>query len=137
MSMNKAFAMLGSVAVAIAVISGLYLGGSPADQRILRFDERRAQDLRAISRAIERRWDKTERLPEALDELVDGQTLRSVPLDPVTESSYVYEPGSDNTYRLCADFVKPSVLTDPTDFWTHDAGYQCFEFTLVNKDSQE
>lgn len=134
MSMNTTFALFGSLAVAIAVISGLYLGGSPGEQRLLRFDERRVEDLRILSRAIERRWDKTERLPQELVELVDGQRLGSIPLDPTTGSGYVYEPISINAYRLCADFSKSSTKPQLNSFWAHESGYQCFTFTLVNRD---
>jgi len=134
MSVNKASALFGSLTVAIAVISGLYLGGSPGEQRLVRFDEHRVQDLQILSRAIERRWDKTERLPQELDELVDGQRLKSIPLDPSTGSGYVYESISINAYRLCADFSKSSVNPQPNDFWAHESGFQCFAFTMVNRD---
>ncbi len=133
MSMNKAFAIFGSLAVAIAVISGLYIGGSPGEQRLLRFDERRVEDLRVLSRAIERRWNRTELLPQELEELVDGQRLGSIPLDPKTGLGYVYESISINAYRLCADFSKSAVKPQTNDFWAHESGYQCFEFTLVNQ----
>jgi len=134
MSMNKAFTLFASLAVVIAVISGLYVGGSPGGQRLLRFDERRIKDLQRLSRAIERRWDKTERLPQELEELVDGQRLGSIPVDPTTASGYVYEIISSNAYRLCADFSKPSENPNPKDFWAHESGYQCFEFALVTND---
>jgi len=132
MSTHKAFAVVASLAVVTVVISGLYLGGSPGGQRLLRFDERRVEDLQRLSRAIERRWGKTERLPQELEELVDGQRLARIPADPTTESGYVYEIISSNAYRLCADFSKPSENTK--DFWAHESGYQCFEFALVTND---
>ena len=137
MTMNKAFAVAGSLAVALVAFGGLYLGGSPSEQRLLRLDERRVGDLRRLSRAVQRRWDKTTRLPQGLDELVDGQKLESVPLDPITDSRYAFEHESLNTYRLCADFSMPSVNPKPNDFWAHEAGYQCFAFTLVSRDESE
>jgi hypothetical protein len=133
MSINKTFALFGFLVVAIAVITGLYLVGSPGEQRLLRFDERRVEDLRILSRAIERRWDKTVRLPQELVELVDGQRLGSIPLDPTTGLAYVYELISINAYRLCADFSKSSLNPQPNSFWVHESGYQCFTFTLVNR----
>lgn len=133
MTVNKAFALAGTLAVALVVFGGLYLGGSPSEQRLLRIDERRVDDLRMLSRVIRWRWDKTTRLPQELDELVDGLRLGSVPLDPITRSEYVFEHVSLNTYRLCADFSKSSVKPKPNDFWAHKAGYRCFTFTLVSK----
>jgi hypothetical protein len=135
MKTDKAFAIVSSLVVVAALIGGLYVGGSPGEQRLLRFDERRVNDLRALSHAISKRWDKTKRLPQMLDELVDGQGLRGIPADPETESSYVYEVLSINKFRLCADFSRPSLNPDPKDFWIHKSGKQCFEFTLVTHDA--
>lgn len=135
MNTNKVFAIVSSLVVVAALIGGLYVGGSPGEQRFLRFDEQRVNDLRALSQAISKRWDKTKRLPPVLDELVDGQGLRSIPADPETESGYGYEVLSSNQYRLCADFSRPSLNPDPKDFWIHKSGNQCFEFTLVTHDA--
>lgn len=131
MSADKVFALVASIAVALVVVAGLYLGGAPSEQRLFRYDERRVNDLRSLSGSISRRWNNTGSLPGSLDELVDGQMMRRVPLDPETGASYVYEITSDNVYSLCAVFARPTLNPVPDDFWIHHAGYQCFEVTLA------
>ena len=57
-------------------------------------------------------------------------------LDPETGTQYVYEATGDNSYRLCAEFSRASVNPLPGDFWVHEAGYQCFDFTLVSTEPE-
>ena len=44
-------------------------------------------DLRAFRDAIDKHRADTGRLPESLQRLVDGRYLRSIPVDPVTDSA--------------------------------------------------
>ena len=131
MSVNTGSAVASSIVVAAAVVAGLYLGGTPGEQRLVRFDLRRVSDLQSLSSAIDRRWESFEQLPATLDELVDGVLLKRMPLDPETGAPYVYEPIADNSYRLCATFSRATVDPRPGDFWVHEPGYRCFDFTLV------
>lgn len=131
MNVDKTFAIAASVVVAAAVAAGLYLGGSPGEQRLYRFDERRIGDLQGVSSAILASWDQAERLPPDLTALAEGSRLGRIPRDPETGSPYTYEIVSENSYRLCAEFSRPARNPLPGDFWAHDAGYQCFEFTLA------
>lgn len=134
MNVSRLFALAGSLAVIMVVLAGLYLGGSPSEQRLFRLDERRVDDLRRLARVIEAYWDKTQRLPQELEELVDGQRLGSMPLDPLSRTTYIFEPIALNAYRLCAEFSRSSRNPEPKDFWGHKAGYQCFDFKLVQSD---
>ena len=134
MNVSRLFALAGSLAVIMVVLAGLYLGGSPSEQRLFRLDERRVDDLRRLARVIEAYWDKTQRLPQELEELVDGQRLGSMPLDPLSRTTYIFEPIALNAYRLCAEFSRSSQNPKPKDFWAHKAGYQCFDFKLVQSD---
>ena len=133
MTVNKIAALLGSLLVVAVVVVGLYIAGSPGEQRLLRFDERRIRDLQMISRSIQTHADKTDRLPGELSELVGGQLLRKLPLDPVSEEAYVFEPVGEHGYRLCAEFSRPSRNLPQPDAWSHDAGYQCFDFKLLHE----
>ena len=110
MTASRAAALAGSLAVALAVLAGLYLGGSPASQRQVRLDKQRVRHLRNLSEAIKAHWKESERLPASLDELVDGQRLESMPLDPESETEYGFEPVTAVAYRLCANF---SMATAP------------------------
>lgn len=135
MTMNRAAALAGSVVVVVAVLSGLYLGGSPGVQRSLRFDEQRVDDLRTLTRAIKSHWKATQRLPDELQELVDGQNLRSMPLDPESRAIYDFNATAAHAYRLCADFSEPSAETRREDFWEHQAGRQCFDLVVIPEGS--
>ena len=56
----------GAAAVAVALVAGLVAIGSPTDQRREWLDARRAQDIEAISQAIDRYEATHERLPATL-----------------------------------------------------------------------
>jgi hypothetical protein len=135
-TVNTGFAVASSAVVAIAVVAGLFLGGSPGEQRLVRFDELRVGDLQLLSSAIDRRWETFEQLPASLEDLVDGVLLKRMPLDPQTGTQYVYEITGDNSYRLCTGFSRASVNPLPGDFWAHEPGYRCFDFTLVSAEPE-
>ena len=130
MTARKFITVMASVTVVIAVLGGLYVSGSPGEQRLLRLDERRIADLVQLSAAISAYWQQSGRLPAALPVLVDGQRLRSLPTDPQTEVVYSYEPADMNTYQLCAEFARVAQQTMSEDFWAHPAGTHCFELEV-------
>lgn len=130
MSVARIFAIGSALFVLFAIGVGLYLSGSPKEQRVLRFDRERVQELKNISYAIRTSWGRVEKLPTDLSELVDGHRLQAMPTDPQTDEPYEYELLSDNSYRLCSTFNLASQDVTPTDFWSHQEGYQCFDFTL-------
>ena len=122
-------ALAGGV-VAITVVAGLVALGSPAGQRQERLDARRAQDLEAISQAIDRYEATHERLPVSLDELRRGSDTQVPVLDPVTRETYDYRTGEGTAYELCAIFALATVDRDPRaarPFSRHEAGRHCFE----------
>ena len=119
-----------AAAVAAAVVAGLVALGSPAGQRRERLDARRAQDLDAISRAIDRYEATHERLPVSLDELRRGSDTQVPILDPVTRETYDYQAGAGTAYELCAVFALATVDRDPRSarpFSRHESGRHCFE----------
>lgn len=130
MTITRFAAISSSIAVIGAVLAGLYFSGSPSEQRRLRIDERRVQDLTRISRAITGHWKKYSRLPTNLLVLADGQRMRSLPTDPETGASYTLESLGTHSYRLCAEFSIASEERSSEDFWAHENGLQCFEFEL-------
>jgi hypothetical protein len=125
-TVNKAFAATASAAALAAVGIGLYLGGSPAEQRLLRIDEERLNGLRTLAQAIDAHWIANRTLPSDMNRLIDAQRLR-MPVDPVSEAPYEYEILGADRYRLCATFDRPSPDVGVPDFWRHDAGRRCFD----------
>lgn len=126
--MNRFVTYFSSFAVLIAIIAGLYFSGSPGEQRKIRIDEQRIQDLTRISRAISAYSEQHNRLPADTSEIVDGQRMRSLPTDPETGSAYGYEKLDTYIYRLCAVFSTASIKRNSGDFWAHEPGMQCFKF---------
>jgi len=127
-------AAIGSVAVfAAAVVAGLALSGSPAEQRRLRLDQQRVFELMELARAAERRWDDERRLPDTVDGLVDGQFLTRLPTDPATREPYEYRATSPRQFEVCATFERPSRPEDAGDFWYHEAGRRCFAFDVTEE----
>ena len=126
MNVNQTFAGAGLAVAAIAVFAGLYLSGSPAEQRLLRLDERRVQDLRGLAVAIDAYHIGNGTLPLRLDDVMEARRLRNIPVDPVTGDRYQYELVDENQYRLCAVFSRPSEESRRPDFWQHEAGSWCF-----------
>jgi hypothetical protein len=127
MTMHRVVAMAATIVVTITAIAGLYLSGSPAEQRLLRMDERRIRDLNQLANAVQRYWQEQGALPATLQELLDGRRLLAMPLDPDRNLVYEYLPDA-TVFRLCAEFDRPSRTTRTQEFWTHPAGRHCFEF---------
>ncbi len=120
---------LGAAAAALALVAGLVALGSPTGQRLERLDARRAQDLGAISQAIDRYAATHERLPATLAALQRSSDVQVAITDPVTDTPYSYEAGAGTTYELCATFERATVdreLRRGRRFSRHAAGRHCF-----------
>jgi hypothetical protein len=126
MSAGK-LALIGSVVVvAGAVIAGLIVSGSPLEQRLIRYDDRRVADLQTISNALLSYYRETKSIPPNLETLVNGWIRADLPHDPQTEDRYEYVRLSDRSFQLCADFIRASDSDARAEFWAHDSGRQCF-----------
>jgi hypothetical protein len=124
-------AVAGSIAAVVAAVAaGLWVIGSPAEQRLLRFDERRDADLRELAQAVNRHQSEERALPASTAELVDGRRLSHVPLDPATGEPYEYRVTGEREFELCAVFARASRAADVKDFWDHEAGRHCFELEV-------
>jgi hypothetical protein len=120
--------------VALAVISGLVVMGSPGEARARRLDERRVADLRGITRATNLYRTRHDRLPESLQELAQDPEVSVHVRDPATGESYEYQVLGPKTYAVCARFERvdpdssyPEPASVPEDAWRHAAGRQCFQ----------
>lgn len=114
--------------VAVAVAAGLYLAGSPADERQRRLDERRVADLTGIADATDVYWTRHGRVPATLDELRREPGAALTASDPETGEAYELHPEGGKSFEICARFAQPSDARRAGDgFWRHGAGRQCFK----------
>lgn len=133
MTINRIALIGATLAFAIAIGIGLYLAGSPAEQRLVRFDQQRISDLMQIRTSIDGYWRTHRSLPSRASEDVIGIPMDRVPRDPKSDAAYEYEVISDDAYRLCAVFSRPSADRLVDDFWAHEPGRHCFEFRVTEQ----
>ena len=122
-------------AVAVVALAGLPAAGTPSAERARRLDERRVEDLRALSDAANVYVQRHSRLPGTLQELSSEGGLDVTALGRET-GPYEYRATGDRSYELCATFQRPSpagqrLSGDP--FWAHGAGRQCFQLEVIKK----
>jgi hypothetical protein len=129
MSGKRLLAIVLTVVVAAAVVTGIVIIGSPGEERTRRLDTRRVQDLQQISQAVQVYRARHQRTPSSLDELSREPGLAMVPRDPVTGQPYRYVSVDADSYELCATFDRDSDVRTAT-FWSHGAGTQCFSLNV-------
>lgn len=146
----KYFAWIIISVVAIAVIAGFFIVGSPREERLRRFDEQRAQDLQTIQWEIINYWRLKTKLPQSLDMLKDDIRGFAPPVDPESGMPYEYMVKQKNgekdapVFELCAAFNRASDSDGSSapkhaypyggqDNWEHGEGRACFE-RIIDKD---
>jgi len=135
----KIFTRLVIAIVAVIVIVGFFIAGSPFKQRLVRFDRERVNDLQMIQGQIVNFWINKEKLPASLNDLKDNISGFVAPVDPETGNPYEYRVKGNLTFELCANFnftskegaVNISAPAYPRygieENWNHSAGRVCFE----------
>ena len=116
------------VAASAAVVAGILVVGSPAEERTRRLDRRRVEDLAAMASSVDLFWTRHSRLPASLEELRREPGASEPAGDPMTNAPYEYRVSSDRAFELCARFEGDSAR-DPvarSGFWSHGAGLHCF-----------
>jgi hypothetical protein len=125
-----------SVTVVVgSLLAGLYMLGSPQDERSRRVDSRRVVDLQGITAATDLYWTRHSELPASMDELTGEPGVDISIVDPVTSEMYAYQPVDSIGYELCATFELPSdqMSRDPRkDLFAHGTGRQCFQLEARN-----
>jgi hypothetical protein len=146
----KTFISIIIAAVVIVIGVGLYLSGSPNQERIRRFDDIRLQHLQNIQQSLINYWEAKRDLPVKLSDItvpVSGGEI--MPVDPATGVQYEYNRKTETLFTLCANFGAESrdydnnyggkiaqpypVLSYPMgpilgdQNWSHKAGRVCFE----------
>ncbi len=119
--------------VITAVVAGLFVLGSPMDERARRVDDRRVADLQGIVASTDLYWTRHSRLPASLDELNAEPGVTISTSDPASSEIYGYQPLDSAHYEVCANFERESGETsrDPAraarNLWAHGSGRQCFQ----------
>lgn len=155
-STHSAMSMLLPTTIAVvtvaAVVAGLVLVGSPAQERRRWADGVRIQDLSSLKHEVDRLYRLHKRLPGSLDE-VTGEGTELQRADPITKRPYFYRVIGGTEYELGATFVTDtSNDTESTSyrsehfwyadtslpFWKHKKGTQVFRLKVelpVQQDS--
>ena len=133
----------GAIMVIGTIIGGFVIVGSPAEQRAIRFDEQRVNDISNAAYSVAHYWQEYGKMPDNLTDLPEYSSMNGAPKDPVTNAPYDYIKGSENnSFKICATFSASSAdngayyqITYPKGQsafydWTHPAGYYCFDKTI-------
>src|SRR6185369_3002454 len=96
----------GIVLVLAAIVGGFIIVGSPSNQRALRFDTQRVNDLSSIQWQIISYWQQKGKLPVSLSDLFDPLYGVTIPVDPDTKQSYEYVQKGATSFALCSTFSR-------------------------------
>ena len=133
-------------AVVVAVVGGLIVLGPPSEERARRLDERRVEDLRGITRAVDLYWTRHGRLPSSLGDLGSESGVSLSARDPGTAQAYELRVLDAATYKLCASFARTSADARDSagraqdvseDFWSHGVGRRCFRLDAQEVPARE
>jgi hypothetical protein len=148
-----------SILVILAIYFGFCVMGSPKNQRLLRLDERKVNDLQTIQYQVINYWQQKTTLPKDLETLVNPISGFYLPVSPEIEKGITYDykilDEKKLSFALCTSFNLASkkgwvengnnsviplggkdiaVSSYPAgglnESWSHEAGYTCFERTI-------
>ncbi len=136
-----------SLVILAGIIASFIIVGSPATQRLRRFDEDRINALQTLQNEIVNYWIQKANLPSTLNDLKNSITGFLPPLDPETNTSYEYNLLEPLSFELCAVFKTtgenprtdtmkpvPAYPAGGGDFyqqnWSHGKGRVCFKRTI-------
>lgn len=137
---SKYFAIALIVLSLFLIVFGFMKSGSPAQERLRKFDYQRISNLQEIQSQIIFYWQGKEKLPLKLEDLEDPISGYISSKDPQTGELYEYIIVSENEFKLCANFnlkgddqysiAKPNAVNNN---WQHEAGKYCFD-RKIDKD---
>jgi hypothetical protein len=132
--------LIAAAAVIVATVVGaIVLIGTPGEQRQLRMDDRRLDDLRQIEAVARAYRERTGAFPAGLDALAAQPGVALSVADPVTAAPYAYRRLGKGGFSLCAVFATDTASQREgrrygMDVkWAHGIGRQCFEFSARTK----
>jgi len=127
------------VLVSITIIAGFFFAGSPYQERLRQFDQRRINDLQSIQFQVTDYWQSKQILPPTLDALRDDLRGFVAPRDPETNTAYEYRSTGDLSFELCASFKTSSsdqigpdqpMPAGMSESFLHGATRTCFPRTI-------
>lgn len=132
---SKIMAIIVSVMMLIALITGFVVAGSPSLARKLKFDNQRVSDLSSIQNAVTDYYRANNSiLPKDLVTLSQSTAYYGFSLkDPETTVAYEYSIVAGNKYQVCATFSTDSTVQGNStyytgsDMWAHGIGRTCFD----------
>jgi len=137
----KLFTYIIIAVVSVVVVMGFWVAGSPFQERLRKFDERRVQHLQQIQYEILEYWRSKGVVPSDLTALNDDLRGFRLPSDP-RGVKYEYNVLGPEKFALCATFELGSEYSKPkkgfvsydgftdSEIWNHSAGRVCFERTI-------
>jgi len=134
---RQRLAALVTLVVMAAVITGVVILGSLAEERAKRLDLRRVSDLQGMQNAVNFYFSEHGMLPVSVEELSKQPGVR-VGSDPVNGAAYRYRTSGAEQFELCGTFDRasaPRVLSG-VDLWAHPTGEYCFTRKVTKRPSQ-
>lgn len=136
MNTNRILAVTLSAIVTIAIVAGIIVAGTPAEERTRRADEQRVTDLQNLTYAIDTHYVNEGTLPETTEQAARQPNVYVQRItDPQSNEPYTYRATGETTYQLCATFEEPTPavperaeVPPELSFWSHDAGTHCYDF---------
>lgn len=128
-----------AIATVAAIIAGVLVMGSPAQQREQRLDVARTGDLSALQMAIRTYWREHQQLPQSLDRVAAQPGIKLPLRDPVDEQRYDYRVLDAHHFELCARFATDSSEHPRRRYrvdseWPHPRGQHCFRRAAKDSD---
>lgn len=144
---NRSVAYATGALVAITIIAGFFIVGSPQQARLYRLDNQKVNDLQNIQYQVVAYWQAKQKLPSTLADLNNSISGFSVPLDPQSSAAYEYKAKGPLSFELCANFnaearqaatgremYTPAPVggkgMPQQESWQHGAGRTCFDRTI-------
>ena len=127
LSRDSNAAALASAAFVLVVVLGFYKTRGPSEQRLLRADQKRIQNVQQLANQINMEYQR--HIKQLPSELTSVQ--KSSFKDPLTGKALEYATKSATRYAICTTFSRAVPKDDENSafaFWDHAAGYKCFEF---------
>lgn len=147
-SLPKLIAIVVGVVLMASIASGFFIAGTPAQQRNIRLDEQRINNLMELQNQVVNYVQSKSTLPIDLTDLKAWSGTQ--PVDPETQQPFIYHKTTTTTFQLCATFgaaletdIYGSSFYGPTypektipqlvggSSWLHPAGDYCFDRTIT------
>ena len=129
------------VVVAVVVVWGFTLIGSPSFNRKVTADRNRIEDLGRLRDDVEQYFQDQRKLPEKLTDLEKVKRWYGYQRnleDPATKKQYDYKIADTYSYELCSDFeltskdaeLEQNRYNSDDKSWDHGIGNHCFKFDI-------